>query len=156
MFKKGNTPWNKGATGKQEAWNKGQVTITERICIVEGCTKSSLKKDWGKRLMCTNHYALWRKNGDPLIKKRRDNGMGCIDEDGYKLITVNGKLVREHRYVMEQHLGRKLFGAPLEIVHHKNGDKLDNRIENLELMTQSEHTAVHRELLVRTRWPHSH
>jgi hypothetical protein len=47
-----------------------------------------------------------------------------------------------HRYLIEQHLGRKLGGG--EVVHHVNGDKRDNRLENLRVMTRSDHTSLHR------------
>lgn len=59
----------------------------------------------------------------------------------YKAIKVNGKKMDEHRYIMEQHLGRQL--SRNEVVHHKDGNKENNDIENLELMGLSEHSRQH-------------
>lgn len=49
--------------------------------------------------------------------------------------------VLHHRIIMENYLGRLLSSE--EVVHHINGDKLDNRIENLELLSVSKHVSLH-------------
>ena len=67
----------------------------------------------------------------------------------YKRTTYKGKPIDEHRKVMEQHLERKL--ESWEIVHHINGNKRDNRIENLQIMTQNEHNKLHKERLPKTK-----
>jgi hypothetical protein len=59
----------------------------------------------------------------------------------YRKMRVNGKQVNVCRYVMEQKLGRQL--EPGEYVHHINGNKLDDRPENLEVVTAKAHATIH-------------
>ena len=70
---------------------------------------------------------------------------GWTDKRGYRWLYVNenGRRVarREHRVVVERHMSRKL--EPWELVHHKDGNKANNAVENLEVMEFGEHTAAH-------------
>lgn len=55
-----------------------------------------------------------------------------VTRNGYvNVVTEDGRYIGEHRAVMESHLGRPL--EPFENVHHLNGDREDNRLDNLEL-----------------------
>lgn len=56
---------------------------------------------------------------------------GSITDNGYRVVFIDGHQVPEHRHVMQAVIGREL--TPEETVHHRNGVKLDNRPENLEL-----------------------
>lgn len=83
---------------------------------------------------------MWKNNGG----HNRKDASWWVDNKGYWVgrIWVNGKRVfkRKHRWMVEQTIGRQLLRS--EVVHHKNGDKRDNRIDNLEVMEFGKHSSM--------------
>lgn len=138
------------------------------FCRIKNLHANHQKPKTGKLILCANckrefycqknqladtRYCSRLCHGLYMTKTRKrkaqNNGhwKGGLSKqsDGYLMLTSGPyayKFKLHHRLIMEKHLGRPLLS--FEIVHHINGDKTDNRIENLEIMSRAEHMNHHR------------
>lgn len=111
-----------------------------KICKVDGCEKViGIKR---RSSMCSMHRTRWqrRKTLEPS-QKALNRFKPVKNVTGYVRVNKGNGRVLEHVWMVEQHIGRKLTSD--ECVHHINGVKHDNRLENLQLMTKSEHMTLH-------------
>lgn len=119
---------------------KGTITYRSSIekCACDECERVAVSNGF-----CSPHWTRYRKHGDPLAhiplrEYTKGGGRVLSDGKGYALRWdgKTKKIVSDHRLVMSEFLGRPLHKG--ENIHHKNGNRSDNRIENLELWVTSQ------------------
>lgn len=116
------------------------------------CARIDQAKSWSRPPLKCEHCGIefpWKLvHGNPqrfcsprcLGLSRRTGG---VNDQGYVVVVGgDGRKVKAHRLVMEQHLGRKLRRD--EVVHHIDGNRANNDVSNLVVMTAEEHDRLHR------------
>lgn len=123
-------------TAHEQQWRKGNPfrplktrprPNEGKLCTLEYCDRPVRYSG-----LCSAHNGQ-RQRGEDLrpLRERAPNGSWTDNGKGYLVRVVGGKTIYQHRTVMEEYLNRPLLKK--ENVHHKNGNRSDNRIENLEL-----------------------
>ena len=90
------------------------------------------------KVLSNEHKENIRKG---MVRYWDDHRGEVLQKNGYVSVSIGNKRYYKHRLVMEEHLGRKLKSG--EEVHHKNGVRTDNRIENLLLLDSFSHRSNH-------------
>lgn len=127
-----------------------QIDISEKRRSKTCCNRCT-KREWIKKFPERYQESLKKRKDAVRIKKGlpldhpplKNIGIPWINKDGYMYIRKNGHpnsqkngTIYEHVFVMSEYLGRPLYDH--ENVHHKNGIRNDNRIENLELWNKQQ------------------
>ncbi len=116
---------------------KNKIKLRSRSESLKGRPVTEKQRETARRL---GKLLVGEKNPRWKGRVKRSSGYYAIRKTDHPFASRDG-YVMEHRLVMEEHLGRYL--TPEEDVHHINGIKTDNRIENLELLSKSEHARLH-------------
>lgn len=150
----GGHQWDPGIPMKVRALVDGELRQHDLVDVLDKGVQDTVRVwfESGRALQCTPDHEImtpsgWQAARNLCGQQVLVNGK-FIDDDGYVRVWMPNhprwpeQYAYEHVLVMEAHLGRSILWP--EQVHHKNENRSDNRVENLEVLTSSEHHKAHR------------
>ena len=135
-----------------EGWKEAQHLQLHEALITNGwpvCKRCGSSKHVATYNPDSPYYGHCRRCIKLIQNEHKENG-SYIDDRGYRILygeqtkghrRTNNQCVAEHILIMEKYIGRRIQKG--EHVHHINGDRQDNRLGNLQLLSSSEHAKVH-------------
>lgn len=118
-------------------YNDMRMKTCSKFCFIENCKKRRHTQKTKNKISSIQLGLIGPK------ARAWKGGRWAKGRDYVALYSgpYSNKKILEHRIIMEAYLGRKLRKD--EIIHHRNENKQDNRIENLEVLTRSNHSKIH-------------
>lgn len=124
------------SSGLTDTWGRQNRRLVDKPC--ETCGKTFRPRRSAARFC--SRPCMWKQNGG---KNAKDESW-WINPRGYieGRVLINGVRVyrKQHRWIMEQHIKRPLLTT--EDVHHIDGNKSNNSIDNLVLITHGQHSVI--------------
>jgi len=135
---------------KKEILDEFERLVRSDVPIAKAAESLGLTRGWGEKYVKRNKIPHCNKTGPRGGPRHQEWKGGRVNARGYIMVwcpdhptcvrkslrrKTKAKYMMEHRLVMEAAIGRLLEDK--EVVHHKNGDRADNRIENLELFSSN-------------------
>lgn len=124
-----------------------------KYCSVQCYHAASKMPDISRKcLFCGSEFVVQRKHKEKKFCntkcacafKRSQERIATLGTSGYRYVWfTDGSCQPEHRYLVEKALGRKLNRD--EVVHHIDGDRSNNALENLVVLSRGEHSKIHRD-----------
>lgn len=125
--------WRKGKTEREVLEIINKLYFVERKSLNEIAAKLGTERN-------NIRHMMMRNNLDRRSVSDAKRGNGHINSEGYVVMKFNQKAKKMHRVVWEQHNGTIPAGHH---IHHVDGNKTNNDISNLELISASKHSSLH-------------